>query len=75
MSKCFFKILNLRSTAVKMARELGEFIVLELPPFVQPLKDLVEYVSNLFSRVKSDFMDFYTVRMKRASFHYIKGRD
>ena len=54
---------------MKMARELGEFIVLELPPFVQPVKDLVEYASNLLNGVKSDFMDFYTVRIYRECLH------
>ena len=46
---------------MKLARELGELIVDQLPPFIQPVKDLVEYVTDLMNSVKSDFMDFYNV--------------
>ena len=46
---------------MKIAREIGDLIVDNLPSFIQPVKDLVEHATNLLNKIKSDFMDFYNV--------------
>lgn len=55
------QIQNFRKKAVDLAKQIGKYILEELPPFIQPAKDLVKHATDLMSRVKSDFMDFYNV--------------
>ena len=47
--------------ADEIANDVGDLIEDQLPPFIQPAKDLIQYATDLMGRIKSDFMDFYNV--------------
>lgn len=53
------KVLDLKKIGRKILRTLDEYV--DLPPVVQTIKELVEYVSNVFHDIKSDVMEFYHV--------------
>lgn len=56
-----FQVLNLRATAVRVMKKLGEIDPLELPPFIVPLRNLVVKVTTLYNDIKTDVMNFYNV--------------
>ena len=54
----------MRQVAVNIVKELGELVVDQLPKFIRPVQDLVDYVSNLFNTIKTNIMDFYKVSIQ-----------
>ena len=54
-------VLNLKKIGRKVFRILADYV--DLPPIVEMIRDLVEYVNTLFSDIKEDIMTFYNVSM------------
>ncbi|VDI70196.1 Hypothetical predicted protein [Mytilus galloprovincialis] len=53
------KVADLRSRAIKAIKTIGQFDELQLPPFIKPVKNLINKVQKLFNDIKTDVMNFY----------------
>ncbi|VDI78347.1 Hypothetical predicted protein [Mytilus galloprovincialis] len=52
------KIANLRSDAMRFMDKIGLIDETQLPPFIKPVKNLIDQVQNKLNTVKSDIMGF-----------------
>ncbi|VDI25865.1 Hypothetical predicted protein, partial [Mytilus galloprovincialis] len=58
------KIANLRSNARKLVDQIGSIDESQLPPFIKPVKNLVDKVQNVLNTVKSDILGFFNKLMQ-----------
>ncbi|XP_052090897.1 uncharacterized protein LOC127727822 [Mytilus californianus] len=53
------KVADLRSRASNAIKTIGQFDEIQLPPFIKPVKNLINKVQTLFNDIKTDVMNFY----------------